>query len=101
MRFAAKKKFTSTNPSLAAWIEQLMESNSSVAGGSYMQFTVHKGLAREGQRGRGLFLLVILYDVFLIMEMVLRQFIKAMPNTHGLDKDKVIRTLLNDNEVQF
>ena len=41
------------------------------------------------------------YEVFLTLELVLRQFLKGMSNEHGLDRNKVTEILFEDNEVQF
>lgn len=94
-----KRKFASTNPSLAAWIEQQTDTSATFAGGSYTQFT--KAWVEKVNRG-GLFLVSdCIYEVFLAIELVLRQFLKTMSDDHGLDRDKVVAILQDDNEVQF
>lgn len=41
------------------------------------------------------------YEVFLAMELVLRQCIESFSTDHGINKDKVVDVLCEDNEVQF
>ena len=94
-----KRKFAPTNPSIVSWIEKQTDTHCTFTDCSYMQFT--KIWVEKVNRG-GLFLVSdSVYEVFLAMELVLRQFIKDMSDNHGIDKDKVINFIHNDNEIQF
>ena len=92
-----KRKFLSIDPSLSAWIGK--QTDSSFSGGSYTQFT--KMWVEKVNRG-GLFKISdSVYEVFMTLELVLRQFLKCMSDEHGLDRSKVTDVLFEDNEVQF
>ena len=42
-----------------------------------------------------------LYDVFHVMEILLSDHLQCLPVSHGLDKNKVVSLICEDNEVQF
>lgn len=91
-----KKKFKK-NPVLLSWLEKQIDN--SVSASSYFQFT--KIWVEKVNRG-GLYLVSdSLYEVFLAMELVLRQYIKYCPEEHRIDRDKVLEAMHEDNEVQF
>lgn len=98
MLLSLKRRFSSIDPSLSTWIGK--QTDSDFSGGSYAQFT--KIWVEKINRG-GMFKIShdSVYEVFLTLQLVLRQFLKGMYSEHGLDRSKVTEILFEDNEVQF
>lgn len=90
-----KKK--ETNPALQSWLAKQIDS--SVSASTYYQFT--KLWVEKVNRG-GLYLVSdSLYEVFLAMELVLRQYLGHCPQDHGLKRDQVLEAMQEDSAVQF
>lgn len=95
--YSMKKKYKDKNPILLSWLEKQIDS--SVNASTYYQFT--KLWVEKVNRG-GLYLVSdSLYEVFLAMELVLRQYLRHCPQKHGLNKDQVLEAMQEDNAVQF
>lgn len=95
--YRIKKKYKDGNPALLAWLKE--QTDDSVSATSYYQFT--KLWVEKVNRG-GLYLINdSVYEVFLAMELVLRQYLKCCAAEHGLNKDHVLAAMFEDNEIQF
>ena len=91
-----KKKFKD-DPILLPWLSTQVDS--SVSASSYYQYA--KLWVEKVNRG-GLYLVSdSLYEVFLAMELVLRQYLRYCQHKHGLNKDQVLKAMQEDNDVQF
>ena len=77
------KKYTPSNPALVSWLGKQTNAGSVPTGDSYLEFT--KVWVNKVNRG-GLFVVSDnVYEVFLAMEIVLRQFLKDMSDHQGLE----------------
>ena len=87
-------------PSLQTWFEkQTDNSGSSGTVDSFTQFT--KMWVEKVNRGGLTLVSDGVYEVFHAMELVLRQYLSAIPTQQKVEKDTVIRVLQEDNEIQF
>ncbi|SMN02434.1 hypothetical protein SPONN_1063 [uncultured Candidatus Thioglobus sp.] len=94
-----KKKYSSMGvTAITDWINKQADTDSVDSADSFQEFT--KSWIRKVNRG-GLFCVSdSAYDLFLAMEKLLRQYLEDLSVHQGIDKDRVMSSIEEDDEIQ-